>query len=253
MRGGARAPRRRRPLPSSSASRCSSCEIRSERALIASAIGSGRWIQSASGPSTRRPSTLTGWPGLPTTVESGRDILDDDGVCADLRAVADRDRSQQLRPGADRHVVAQGRVALAGLQARAPERHALIEGHAVADLCRLADHDSRAVVDEELRADPGRGMDLYPGDRPAHVGDRAGQQRNARAWQTVCQPVGEQRLHPSPAREDLERGDAVGRRIAVARRGNVRPDLVDHAFQGRAHGRPGEKGGGGGCSWCKEG
>ena len=37
--------------------------------LIASATGSGRWIQSVSGPSGLRPSTRTMWPGLPTTVE----------------------------------------------------------------------------------------------------------------------------------------------------------------------------------------
>ena len=37
----------------------------------ASAIGSGRCTQSASGPSGLRPSTRTGWPGLPTTVEFG--------------------------------------------------------------------------------------------------------------------------------------------------------------------------------------
>src|SRR4051812_2168644 len=60
------------PLPPSSrASRCSTSAIRSESALIASAIGSGRWIQSASGPSTLLPSSLTGWPGLPTTVAPG--------------------------------------------------------------------------------------------------------------------------------------------------------------------------------------
>ena len=45
--------------------------MRLESAWIASATGSGRWIQSASGPSTRRPSTRTGWPGLPTTVAFG--------------------------------------------------------------------------------------------------------------------------------------------------------------------------------------
>ena len=45
--------------------------MRLARPWIASAIGSGRWIQSASGPSARRPSTRTGWPGLPTTVEFG--------------------------------------------------------------------------------------------------------------------------------------------------------------------------------------
>ncbi len=40
-------------------------------ASTASATGSGRWIQSASGPSTSRPSIRTGWPGLPTTVAFG--------------------------------------------------------------------------------------------------------------------------------------------------------------------------------------
>src|SRR5439155_6588998 len=33
------------------------------------ATGSGRCAQSASGPPGRLPSTRTGWPGLPTTVE----------------------------------------------------------------------------------------------------------------------------------------------------------------------------------------
>ena len=56
--------------PDSSAA-SSSAAIRLDRPLIASATGSGRWIQSASGPSGRRPSTRTGWPGLPTTVELG--------------------------------------------------------------------------------------------------------------------------------------------------------------------------------------
>src|SRR3712207_8772114 len=51
--------------------------------------------------------------------------VDDDGVGADLRAVADRDRAEQLRARADRHVVLERRVALAGREARAAERHAL--------------------------------------------------------------------------------------------------------------------------------
>ena len=111
----------------------SSAPMRLESAWIASAIGSGRWIQSASGPSTRRPSTRTGWPGLPTTVEFGRHVGDDDAVGADLRAMADRDRPEQLGAGADRDVVLHGRMALAGRKAGAAERHALIERHVVAD------------------------------------------------------------------------------------------------------------------------
>src|SRR4051812_19436702 len=57
--------------PLSSATARSSAPMRLARPAIASAIGSGRWTQSASGPSGRRPSTRTGWPGLPTTVEFG--------------------------------------------------------------------------------------------------------------------------------------------------------------------------------------
>src|SRR4051812_9233605 len=49
----------------------SSSAMRADICFIASAIGSGRWTQSASGPSGRIPSTRTTWPGLPTTVEFG--------------------------------------------------------------------------------------------------------------------------------------------------------------------------------------
>ena len=134
---------------------------------IASAIGSGRWIQSASGPSGRRPSTRTGCPGLPTTVEFGGHVGDHDGVGADLRAVPDRDRAEQLRAGADRDVVLHRRVALAGGEARAAERDALVERDVVADRRRLPDHDARAVVDEQALADLGGRVDLDAGQPPA--------------------------------------------------------------------------------------
>ncbi len=140
----------------------SSAPILFASAWIASAIGSGRWIQSASGPSMRRPSTRTGCPGLPTTVEFGRHVGDHDAVGADLRAVADRDRPEQLGAGADRDVVLHRRVALARGKARAAERDPLIERHVVADVGRLADHDAGAVIDEQALADARRRMDLDP-------------------------------------------------------------------------------------------
>ena len=72
-RGGApgavtSAPSGLRPVCSATSS--SSSVSRLARPLIASATGSGRCAQSASGPSGRRPSTRTGCPGLPTTVAS---------------------------------------------------------------------------------------------------------------------------------------------------------------------------------------
>ena len=166
------------PFPSSSVSRFSRSAIRSESPLIASAIGSGRWIQSVSGPSTGRPSTLHRVPGVADDGRARRHVLDDDRVGADLGPVADRDRAEQLRAGADRDVVADRRVALAALETGAAEGHPLVERHPVADLRRLADHHAGAVVDEELVADPRRGMDLDPGDGAGQVGDRA-RQRSA--------------------------------------------------------------------------
>ena len=94
-----------------------------------------------------------------------RHVLDDDRVGADLGAVADRDRAEQLGAGADGDVVAEGRVALAALEAGAAQRHPLVERHPLADLGRLADHHAGAVVDEELAADLRRRVDLDPGDR----------------------------------------------------------------------------------------
>ena len=81
-------------------------------------------------------------PGHADHRRVGGDVADDDAVGADLRAVADLDRAEQLRARADRHVVLHRRVALAGLEAGAAERDALVERDAVADRRGLADHDA---------------------------------------------------------------------------------------------------------------
>src|SRR5438309_2290581 len=89
-----------------------------------------------------------------------RDVCDDHAVRADLGAVADRDRTEQLRARADRDVVLLSWVALARLEAGAAERDALVERDVVADLRGLADHDTGAVVDEETLPDLCGGVDL---------------------------------------------------------------------------------------------
>src|SRR4051812_3851189 len=67
-RKGRTSPRSSGLRPVSSATISSTSFIRPASALSASATGSGRWAQSASGPVGRLPSTRTGCPGLPTTV-----------------------------------------------------------------------------------------------------------------------------------------------------------------------------------------
>ena len=100
------------------------------------------------------------------------------------------DRPEQLRARADHDVVAHGRVALAAREARAAQRDPLVEGHVVADLGRLADHDAGPVVDEERFADPRRRVDLHAGQDTARVRQRVretGTPASWSAWATRCE------------------------------------------------------------------
>src|SRR5207245_10510760 len=99
---------------------------------------------------------------------AGRPRLDQPRVAANHRALADNRLAAEDRgPGVDRHVVLERRVAPparlarhAARQAERAERDALVELHVVPDRARLADHDARAVVDEERLADLGAGVDV---------------------------------------------------------------------------------------------
>ena len=51
--------------------------------------------------------------GNPNRDASGRYVLDDHGVRADGGVIADRDRAENLRPGADRDAIAKRGVTLA--------------------------------------------------------------------------------------------------------------------------------------------
>ena len=95
-------------------------------------------------------------------------VAADDGVCADDGLAAEDGRA-----GVDRGVVADGRVALSGhgvtvARTERAERHALIELDVVADDRRLADDDAGAVVDEEVFADLGAGVDVDTGRAEAY-------------------------------------------------------------------------------------
>ena len=107
---------------------------------------------------------VCGWTErVSQTFEPITRVVADHGRAAEDRGVginhdAVFDRRMALLP-ADQIAVA------VGGEAERPERHALIELDAVADLARLADHDARAVVDEEVLADLRAGMDVDPGAR----------------------------------------------------------------------------------------
>ena len=207
--------------------------MRAARApLIASATGSGRWTQSASGPSGRRPSTRTGWPGLPTTVEFGGTswmTTEFAPIFAPWPIVIG---PSSFAPGADRHVVLHRRVALAGGEAGAAERDALVERDVVADLRRLADHDAVAVVDEEPVADLRGRVDLDAGERAGDERERpraprARPPRAARARRDGSAARARRARPRAPRRRDTARGG-----VALVRGGHVAAQLARDARQG---------------------
>ncbi len=130
--------------PASSATRLLElADARRRAPLIASAIGSGRWTQSASGPSGRAPSTRTGWPGLPTTVEFGGTSWMTTLLAPILAPwpIVIGPSSSAPEPIVTLSCTVGWR--LPTREAGAAQRHALVERYVVADLRRLADHDAR--------------------------------------------------------------------------------------------------------------
>jgi len=176
---------------------------------------------------------------MPWHADDGRvlwHIDDDDAVGADLGAVSDGDRAEQLGAGADSHVVLDGGVTLTGREAGAAQRDALIERYVIADDGGFADHDPGSVVDEKAVADAGRGMDLDSGHGARCKRDRARQRRHARLIERVSDAMCEERLDAGPGRQQLWRADAAGRRIALAGRRDVAANFAHHALENVALG-----------------
>ena len=71
--------------------------------------------------------------GHPHGDRPGRDVVDDDCVRADLRTLADPDRTQDLGPGPDDHVVAERRVPLAVTHRLDAQRRAVEQDDVVPD------------------------------------------------------------------------------------------------------------------------
>ena len=90
-----------------------------------------------------------------------------------------------------------------GLEGDRTERHALVELHVAADLAGLADHHARAVIDEEVVADRGPGMDVDAGARVGPLGHHPRDEGHLQAVQQVGEPMDRHRLEAGVAEDDL--------------------------------------------------
>ena len=68
-------------------------------------------------------------------------------------------------------------MTLADILARTSESHALIERTVVADLCGLAYHNARAVVDDKSLADGRARVDLDTREEAGNLADKTGKKK----------------------------------------------------------------------------
>ena len=122
-----------------------------------------------------------------------------------------------------RDALGQGAVGVLGEGERA-QGHALVEAAAVADDAGLADDHARAVVDEEIVADGGPGMDVDARARVGHLGDDARDQRHLEAVELVGDAVMHHGVHGGIAEDGLAR--AGGRGVAFVARLGIPGQLV---------------------------
>ena len=139
------------------------------------------------------------------------DVLDDHRVGADAGTGANADRPQNLGAGAHDHAVLDRRMALlidlrGGVNRGrdAAQGDAVVQRHVVADLGGFADHDPRAMVDEEPFADHGPWVDLDSRQEAPDVRDEARQQAPAAPPRRVRQTMHPQSVETGIAQRHLE-------------------------------------------------
>src|SRR5690606_7227043 len=148
-----------------------------------------------------------------------------DGVRADLGAGTDSERPENLRASTDNHAILERRMALALAPAGATQGNAVIKRHVVADLRRLTDNDTHAMIDEKTPADLRAGMNLDAGEPAPQIGIHPRQPLVVTLPEPMRQPVEPDRMQPRIASHHFE---------GVARRGiavEYALDIFAHAFE----------------------
>src|SRR5690606_33303862 len=144
---------------------------------------------------------------------------------ANLSAGTDSERPENLRASTDNHAILERRMALALAPAGATQGNAVIKRHVVADLRRLTDDDTHAMIDESTPAHPRAGMSLAAGEPAPPTGSQPRQPLAVTLPEPMRRPVEPDRMQPRIAGHRFE---------GVARRGvavEYALDIFAHAFE----------------------
>jgi hypothetical protein len=156
-----------------------------------------------------------------------RHLADHDAARSDARALADVDRAEDARVGADDDVGRKLRVTHVARERGAAQNDALVQEAPVAHRRRLADHDTHAVIDDDAPPERRARMDLDAGDEPVDVREDARNKARIAQPQRVRQAVKPDRVQARVDEEHLEprsrggvvgnhRGDVLGRELEAA-------------------------------------
>ena len=145
-----------------------------------------------------------------------RHVFEHHAAGAYLAVVPYRDRAQHLCARADHHVVLDRRMALARLLAGAAQRHALVDDDVGADLGRLADHHTDAVVDEHSAGDVRRRVNVHARLAPRARRDQLREPLAAVRVEPMREAVAVQRLEAAVRPKHLPL--AARRRVVAHRR-----------------------------------
>src|SRR5690242_19373389 len=168
-----------------------------------------------------------------------------------LGVMPDGDVAQNLRTRADHDVIPDRRMPLAFLLARAAQRHALVEQHVIADLCRLADHHAHAVIDEAAPADGRAWMDFDAGESADELRQNACRESETSLVHSMPQPVQEDCMETRVAEEDFDRALRGG--VAAEDGIDLFPDGSEHgAYIRLSHRLSGCRKGCGPAGWIVE-
>src|SRR5580692_6848312 len=116
-----------------------------------------------------------------------RHIARDPYISADGRTASDRDSAQDRRTGIDDDIIFDNRMSRVALDQRAgvtdrkplgAQRHRLVQPHALAHSCGLANDDAGSVIDEKTCIDFRARMNVDAGGRMRQLGDDAREQRD---------------------------------------------------------------------------
>ena len=130
--------------------------------------------------------------------------LHHNGIGSDSAVVTDRDGTEHLRPGADRDPIANGRMTLHRVKARATKGDSLVDGHIVAYFSCLTDHHATSMIDEHTLAEDGGRMNLHSRQPSRQTRARPGQEFVVAAPERVADAMAPERVNARVAQRDLD-------------------------------------------------